>query len=278
MKIIHSILILIFLTACNGSDSQPVPTGGDVLTIKASGLASSVTLFETISGRSHEISGDGIFDINLPLNQTIYDLEIVDSNQQRCTLNDQLDLTCDESACPATFIPVCAKKPSVAIQCQSGSCPTAQYLTFSNSCFADLANSWSAISTECGELEGVLGFRDQKPTYITNLPQNDIDISDFDVINYDIVDDTLKVELQVSGGCGSHAFRFYADEVFIASDPVQLSATIFHIANDACDNLIRIEKEFDLLPIKEIYRRAYPQSTGENSVVLSFGTYRFTLD
>jgi len=281
MKTIHFILILIFLTACNGGNSQsPEPINGDVLTIKASGLNGSVTLYETISKRHHKINSDGIYDISLPSNQSIYDLEIVDSNQQICRLNVELDLVClGQGASATVVIPVCAKNPNVGIQCITAPCHTAQYLTYSNSCFAGLDNSRSVISTGCGELEDVLAFHHQKPAHITNLALLDIFTGDFDIINSNITDDTLTIEFEISGGCGSHTFSLFADEVFLESDPVQLSTAISHVANDACDSLIRIEKEFDLLPIKEIYRRAYPTSTGENSIILNnFGTYQFTLN
>jgi len=279
MKFIHFLFIFVALSACSGGDSKSPQSGnGQSITIRASGLNSTVILQESISQLNHEIDSDGVYDISLPTGQGIYSLEIVNSNLQSCTLSDELDLVCADIACIDVYNPVCAKKPFSELQCITTPCPTDQYLTYGNYCGAGLNNAPIAIASECQGLQEVVTFH-QKPAYITNLALLDIFSNDFDIIDSDIIDDIITIEFEISGGCGSHDFSFFADEVFLESDPVQLSTAISHVANDACDSLIRIEKEFDLLPIKEIYRRNYPTSTGENSIILNnLGTYTFTLN
>jgi len=299
MKFLHFLLILVFLAACNDSNQEtPVPVAeetpiieenpvivdGNLLTIKASGLNSSVILHESISELNYEINTDGIHDIYIPPNQSVYDFEIVYSNQQSCIINGQLELVCESpTACSANYKPVCAKKPFIRVACNANPCPPSQYLSYSNACHAISENARIAISSECETLQGIHSVH-RTPVQIINLAIINTFSHEFDVISSNIVDDTLTVEFEVSGGCGSHSFYFLADEVFFESNPVQLSTQISHFARDSCDGLIRIEKKFDLLPIKEIYRRTYPRSQGENSIILNnfgthfLGTYSFELN
>ncbi len=277
MKIVPFILLSIWLMACNSE--SPTDSGSEnTVLLKASGLTGSVTLFESISKTDYEITSDGNYDLNLPLNQTVYNLEIVVTDQQACTINQQLDLVCGSIVCTADYRPVCAKKPLAGVVCITAPCQTDRYLTYGNSCGAQAENAWISIQSECGGLEDVIAFH-QKPVVITNIGLLDIISESFQINRVDILDDALTLEFEVSGGCGSHDFTLYADEVFQESDPVQLSYIIAYTASDECDNIITIEKEFDLLPVKEIYRRAYPDATGEQSVNLNdLGIYQFSID
>ncbi len=290
MKTIQSIFIAFFLIACNSSEhSEPltggpistIPVGNDgglTISINVSGLSRSVTVYESISATNFKISSDGTFDIALPENQNIYDLKIINSNDQSCFLNEQFDLSCSDVACTTEFEPVCAKKPFAGVVCVTAPCPTDTYFTYSNRCQAARANAWIAIETECRGLENQIAFH-QKPVYVTNIALLDLFYNPFTIVETIIENDTLSIEFEVSGGCGSHEFTFYADETFWESWPVQISYAIGYLPNDSCDGIVRVIEEFDLLPIKEVFRRAYPEATAENSVIIDeIGTYTFTID
>lgn len=264
--------------ACNSSDSKD-PVSDNTILLKASGLSGKVTIFESISKTDYEITSDGNYDLELPSNQTIYNLEIIETNQQACNINQQLDLVCNSVECTADYNPVCAKKPLAGVVCITAPCRTDRYLTYGNACNAQVDNAWISLRSECDGLQDVIAFH-QKPVVIEDFGTLALYSSDtFEVNKSEVIDDALIIEFAVSGGCGSHDFTMYADEVFQESNPVQLANVIYYTANDSCDNQVTIEKEFDLLPIKEIYQRSYPDATGEQSVNLGdFGLYRFTIN
>ena len=277
MKFIHFFLLAFFLMACNSNDPKESSSDNTIL-LKASGLTGNVTLFESISETSYEIVTDGNYDINLPSNQTIYNLEVIQTDQQFCSISQQLDLVCDSIVCTADYAPVCAKNSLAGVVCVTSPCPTDRYLTYGNACNTLVDNAWIALRSECGGLEDVIAFH-QRPTLVTNLALLDIVTDNFQINESEIIDDAVKIEFSVTGGCGSHDFTMFADEVFQENDPVQLSNVIGYTKHDDCDEQVTIEKEFDLLPIKEIFRRAYPNATGEQTVNLGdFGLYQFSND
>jgi len=254
------------------------PTSDNTIQLKASGLTGSVTLFESISKTNYEIASDGNYDLVLPSSQSIYNLEVLETDQQFCSINQQLDLVCDSIACTDNFDPVCAKKPLAGVVCVTTPCPTDRYLTYGNACNAQAANAWITLESECGGLQNIIAFH-QKPVVIANFALLDIFTDNFQIIDSKIVDDTVTIEFSVSGGCGSHDFTLYADEAFQESDPVQLNNVIGYTNNDSCEDQLTIEKEFDLLPIKEIFQRAYPNVTGEQIVNLgNLGLYLFFVE
>ena len=84
------------------------------------------------------------------------------------------------------------------------------------------------------------------------------------VINAATVEDgTLRVNVSYSGGCETHAFTLVAEERFLESFPVQLRVSLAHNANgDTCEAFITEEHVFDLVPIKEVYQKAYRTDAG----------------
>ena len=275
MKYLHFILLSIFLMACETKESTEQ---GNAIQLKASGLVAPVVISDTISALTYQVPEDGIYYLNLPFNQSIYDLEILQSNQQTCSISDALDLTCADAACTTEYNPVCSKKPNAGIVCITAPCPTDLYKTYGNQCASLSDNAHLALNSSCEGLEDELVFH-QRPVIITNIALLDIFSDNFRLLQSNIEDDIVTVEFEFSGGCGSHRFTLFADEVFMESDPVQLSYVIAHDANDMCEGIITLEKEFDLLPIKEIFQRTYPQSTGAQSVSLGeLGIYTFMLN
>ena len=78
-----------------------------------------------------------------------------------------------------------------------------------------------------------------------------------------IVEDTLTIHVAYGGGCEDHQFTLIASEVFMESDPVQLSVSIVHNANlDPCERWVEEAYHFDLTPIKTMYQQAYQQDAG----------------
>jgi|GEM_PF-4789603 len=275
MKYFHFILITLFLIACGDSNNEDSDKG---ILIKASGLTNSVTLNDSISELNFEIPNDGNHYITLPEAQTNYDIRIVISGQQACTLNDELELICNLAACNALYAPVCAKKPLAGIVCVTSPCETDKYLTYGNSCEADVDNALIALHTECGGLEDLVAFP-YEPAYITNLALVDFSPNDeFTIISASIIDDALTLQFEVSGGCGSHDFGLFVNDIFEETHPVQLSSYLTYQSHDNCEALITVDKTFDLLPLKEIFHRAYPDSTGDQSINLdTLGTYHFVI-
>lgn len=275
MKYLHFVTLLFILFGCSsGNSGDPENT----IQINASGLNQPVTLFESFSKLPHEIPRDGTFQLALPTNQTIYNLEIVNSGPQFCRLTPQLDLICELSACLTVFEPVCAKKPFAGVVCITAPCPTDRYQTYANQCETIPDNAAIAFHSECEALEGQLALH-QEPVYLGDIALMETYSDAFQITTSNIVEDTLTINFSITGGCGSHDFSLIANDVFFESQPVQLLNIAVHTANDSCTDAIVIEKEFDLLPIKEIYRRAYPDATGNQSVLLiDLGIYTFTLD
>ena len=76
--------------------------------------------------------------------------------------------------------------------------------------------------------------------------------------NAAIVGDTLKLSLSYGGGCARHVVTLVVSEVFLESDPVQLALSLAHDANgDSCLAWLTQDYEFDLIPIRDRYHRAY---------------------
>lgn len=281
MKHIPFLFFILSLLGCSSSQSpepeSPVPGDNSIL-VKASGLSEPVTLFESISKQTHTIENDGNHEITLPGNQSIYNLSIIDSPQQYCDLNYDLDLICQADACTTEYSPVCAKKPLAGLTCVTEPCETDRYLTFGNRCEAFAANAWIALDSICEGLEDQVAYH-QKPIYVTNFALLDIYVDPYNIIEKNIDGDSLTIKFEVSGGCGSHRFTLYANDVFLESFPVQQTSVIGYYANDECDSIIQIEETFDLLPIKEVYQRTYPSAIGEQSVILNgLGTYTFIIE
>ena len=278
MKLIPFLIITFVMLGC-GTDKNPIviePDNTDgSLTITASGIATPVTLLEVISNEQHEINADGIFDIVLPAGQQRYKLEIINSGELACTINNDLDLVCDAAICTQDVTPVCAKKPFSGIVCVTTPCDTDQYFTYDNSCKALADNAWIALESECGGLEEQVSPH-IKPAYVSNIALIDIQDDGYSILESSIEDDILTILFEVSGGCGSHDFTFYADNVFLESFPVQLNAAVGYQANDSCDSIIQVEESFDLSPIQETYMRNYPDTVEPSWIMINeFGTYQF---
>ncbi len=276
MRLLFILLFVFVIANCGAGQKQPNQEveQAQLILIKATGLTSPVTLLETVTNTSFQISEDGLHSIKLSGSQGIYQLEIIDSQQQYCSLDGSLKLNCN-IICTADYRPVCAKEPNAGVVCVTTPCDTDKFLTFSNACHARGANAWIAMETECLGLEGVLSEHIE-PVFITNLSIIDIYSDNFTIIDSSIHEDTLTIDFEVSGGCGSHEFDLLVNNSFLESFPVQMTNLIVYKNNDNCDSIITVEKTFDLEPIQELYKRSYPQQTDVQSVHLpGLGLYSF---
>lgn len=252
--------------------------GGD-----ATGIDSKVTLKEYNSKATVVVSQDGPFQFNdhFQIN-SVYDVSIADDNGQNCRLENNsgivknhvsnLLLDCSPTYCIEINAPVCGKVDE-HIVCITAPCANYSYKTFDNDCFLEQEKGQFAITGECDGLEGVATFADE-PVQITD---------DFDrvpsgqavtVLSSSISDHVLTLSLEFSGGCKEHDFNFFASDTFMESLPVQVAVLLRDNTEDPCEAIIREEKTFDLLPIREMYRRFYGTTEGE-VILKGIGTYRF---
>lgn len=74
----------------------------------------------------------------------------------------------------------------------------------------------------------------------------------------EIHEDTLRVTVSFSGGCGNHEFKFYMQPTFMESFPVQANLYLQHSdLEDPCDAIISENLDFDIRLIAELYKDMY---------------------
>ena len=84
-----------------------------------------------------------------------------------------------------------------------------------------------------------------------------------------IMGDTLSVSVSYGGGCRTHRFTLVASNAFMESYPVQLRASLAHVANeDPCRAWVTADYDFDLTPIKRRYQEGYRQEAGTIILIL----------
>jgi len=73
-----------------------------------------------------------------------------------------------------------------------------------------------------------------------------------------IQQDLIRFLVKYGGGCTSHDFALLGWSGFSKSKPAQAEVFLSHDAQgDQCDGLIREDLVFNLLPLKEAYKRAF---------------------
>ncbi len=78
-----------------------------------------------------------------------------------------------------------------------------------------------------------------------------------------ITDDMLTITASYGGGCRTHQFILVTSAEFMESNPVQLSVSIAHNANDdLCRRRVTEDYDFDLTPVKMMYQDSYGEHTG----------------
>ncbi|WP_444995294.1 hypothetical protein [Aliikangiella sp. IMCC44359] len=275
VQLITPVILCLIFTACSSSDSDESAKGKQKVIVKVTGLTAPVDLIESINGSTHTITKDGNHE--LTVDEGLYRLEITSSGEQGCSLSSQLDLVCNE-ACTEEYAPVCAKKPFVNV-CVTTPCKTDVYKTFSNSCVAHSQNALVALTSECENLENVATLH-SKPVRVVPLAVTDYLSDPFKLVEAEVNGDMLTVKTEVNGGCGTHDVSVYVDSIITNPDvePVEISVGIAHLDYDNCEEVVQVSNQFDLLAVKENYRRLFPEFNGSVRLKLNeFGIYEFEL-
>lgn len=165
--------------------------------------------------------------------------------------------------CTAQYDPVCAKAPAT-INCITAPCESHQYSTYGNACTTGWADASITFAGECEGLEERLAFADQ-PIRIyppENPPEEGFAVA---IIQSSIEGNILTMEVSYSGGCLEHEFYLASSGAFMESIPLQLATVLIDAAEeeDPCDSIVNRVISFDLLPLQEIYRRSYQNTSGE---------------
>jgi hypothetical protein len=75
--------------------------------------------------------------------------------------------------------------------------------------------------------------------------------------------DTMRVTVTHGGGCRKHEYGLIAYSGWMESNPVQVRMAILHDAHgDNCKALLRSDLRFDMVPLREAYKKAYGGMTG----------------
>ncbi len=174
-------------------------------------------------------------------------------------------------ACTAQYDPVCGKVDK-NIVCITAPCPAHQYETFGNQCAADLAQASTVFTGECGSLDGILVEGQPPIQMVDTLPKVTKSIK---VIEAKIDGDILSVTVGYSG-CDQQHMQLMASSLFLESNPVQTEVALVPVVgDDSCDAYFTTQFQFDLLPLKATWQKAYQQSSGTIILRNGFGTYRF---
>lgn len=176
------------------------------------------------------------------------------------------------TVCPANYEPVCAKT-TLDATCAGVDCPTHSYTTYGNGCSAGASGADSAFDGKCELLEDKTTFS-EKPAKIVNEDDMPVNPTPVSIINVQFIDDIVVLEVRYAGGCVPHDFELFLSQPFMESQPPQVHATVYDLTEDACDALVTTEISFDLLPLREFYRRAYGEEEGSVNIV-ELGVYTF---
>ena len=269
-----SFALVLGLVGCgdNSLSSDEIQT----VQMKVSGLSEPVTVHESVNNVDYQFTRDGNFSLNI--RRGIYRFEVKASGAQSCSINHQLELSCEEMACTADYMPVCAKEPFV-IQCVTTPCTTDRYKTYSNLCQASADNAAITFNGECGVLEDVIALH-YLPAKIVPLASTSIYTDEYQMIESEVDGDVLRVITRVQGGCGTHQVNLYADNIITNPEttPPTIGIAIAHQNFDSCNQEIDVTTYFDLLPVKETYRRLFPEFRGTVTIKLGeLGNYNFDL-
>lgn len=171
----------------------------------------------------------------------------------------------DPIACPGVYDPVCGLTPQA---------DDVQFQTFSNGCVAMVEGARVSFESECRELEN------QKPkapslvvvrNFENGLPDSS---SSVELLESVIEGDIATLELRHGGGCADHSFTLNIALPFTESQPLQTNASLTHHTEDTCEALVTTRVEFDLRPLRQVFRQEFQEASGE-IFVGDFGLYQF---
>jgi hypothetical protein len=80
--------------------------------------------------------------------------------------------------------------------------------------------------------------------------------------NIQLIVDVIRFNISYGGGCKEHKFQLISTS-FMESYPVQVNIILSHEDNeDPCDMWITETLTFNLLPLKELYKKSYYEKSG----------------
>lgn len=177
-------------------------------------------------------------------------------------------------ACPAIYMPVCAKHATNTV-CITSPCESHQYKTFGNACSASAALAMTTFEDSCDTygIEGLISFQ-QEPIRL-DMPQT----AGFEanLVRASIEGDILTATVGYSG-CNQQAVHFNASTAGIkaSGEQVVLAENFFtKDTNDACEAVFTTEQSFDLTPIAAAYFTQFPDRKEGFVNFPGIGTYKF---
>jgi hypothetical protein len=100
---------------------------------------------------------------------------------------------------------------------------------------------------------------------------NSAESDEYEVTDSRITNDSLMIEVQYGGGCGSIDFELITDGLFMESNPVQLNVKLTFDDEDPCEMAIKKNLCFDLSNLATYYNDSY--QTTEGKIVLHIVDY-----
>lgn len=111
------------------------------------------------------------------------------------------------------------------------------------------------------------------PNPIVLCPEK-IESDQIDILDSYIEGDRVTISVGHGGGCSEHSYELCYTEAFAESYPVQTTLKLIHDAgDDKCEMYVLKDLNFDLSPLKEMYKDAYRTESGIIST--PFGLYGF---
>lgn len=193
-------------------------------------------------------------------------------SEGECGANDdQIVRELPPSVCPAVALPVCAKGLA-SWDCKGESpCFTHKYSSYGNDCEAKVALAEIAFDGLCGDLGGVLA-QSQPLVKMTDTAFPKTNKTPM-ITSASIDGDVVHLKLGYSG-CDEQHFDLYISSAFMESFPVQTQFVFTPQVEDGCDAAFETSFEYDLIPLKINYQKAYQTQTGSISLG-DLGLYEF---
>ncbi len=100
--------------------------------------------------------------------------------------------------------------------------------------------------------------------YTASITSDSVYTYPANIISASVKDDILSLRISYSGGCKDHNFNLFSLNVFLESNPLQISMRLSHNGNgDNCDRIVYDILYFDLRSLKDLFASQYKNSSGE---------------
>ena len=178
-------------------------------------------------------------------------------------------------ACPAIYMPVCAKDATNTV-CITSPCESHEYKTFGNACSAGAALAMTSFNASCDTygIEGLVSFQ-HEPIQL-DMPEPAAGFK-AQFASAEINGDIMTASASYSG-CKKHPVHFHAYTTWLEpADGLVVATESFFTkdVNDDCEALFTTEQDFDLTPIKAAYFTQFPDRKRGFVNFQGVGTYNF---